>query len=159
MKIIAITGHPASGKDTVADYLVSKGFNKITMSDILREEMTKLGIVTDRSHIHQFAKEMRQKHGNGYLSEEIIKRLKGDTVISGVRNSKELAIFKEKLGSDFKLIVVEALLEVRYKWAKERRRIGDEVSLEVFKREKDQEKASNSGSHEVDLVISQFQDY
>ncbi len=155
MNIIGVTGHPASGKDTVADYLVSKGFNKVSGGDILREEMIKLGIPTDRSHLHEFVAGMRQKYGNGYLSDETIKRIKGDTVISGIRNLEEVKIFREKLVSNFKLIAVEAPQEVRYRWARERGRIGDDISLEKFKKEEDQEKANDSGSHEVDLVIGQ----
>ena len=153
--IIGVTGHPASGKDTVGDYLVSKGYTKITMSDILREEMTKLGILTDRSHIHQYATEMRKKYGNGFLCEKAIKRIKGNTIISGIRNNEELKTFREKLGTDFKLISVTAPIEVRYKWAKERGRIGDDISFERFKLEEDQEKKTDSGSYDVDYVISQ----
>ena len=113
--VIGITGHPASGKDTVGDYLVSKGFAKITLSDILREEMTKLGIPTDRNNIHKYVAEMRQKFGNGYLCKEAIMRIKGDTVIAGIRNSEELKILREKLKDDFKLVAVIAPLEIRYK--------------------------------------------
>ena len=154
-KVIGVTGHPASGKDTVADYLVSRGFTKISGGDILREEMIELGIPTDRSHIQEYVKEMRKKYGNGYPSEETINRIKGDTVISGVRNSEEVRIFREKLGKDFKLVAVEAPLEVRYSWAKERGRIGDDVSFERFKTEEEVDRSSDSGSHEVDLIINQ----
>ena len=153
--IIGVTGHPASGKDTVGDYLVSKGHTKITMSDILRKEMTKLGIPTDRSSIHNYVTEMREKYGNGYLCQETIKRIKGNTVLSGLRNLEELKIFKEKLGESFKLISVESSIETRYVRAKERGRIGDNISFERFKIEEEEEKNSHSGKFGVDLLIKQ----
>ena len=157
MKIIGITGHPASGKDTVADFLVGRGWNKVSGGDILREQMTELGIPIDRASMHEFVSGMRQKHGNGYLCEETMRRIQGETVISGIRNREEVQIFREKLGAqgaDFQLWAVEAPLRTRYEWAKERNRIGDEVSFEEFTRQEDLEKKANSGSHEVDLVIA-----
>lgn len=152
--IIGITGHPASGKDTVADYLVSRGFTKISMGDILREEMTVLQIPIDRSHMNDFAKKVRAERGNGYLSEEIVRRVKGDTTIAGVRNSSELKIFREGLGENFKLLAIETPLETRYERAKMRGRIGDSISFEQFKLEDERERAAQSGSHEVATVIA-----
>ncbi|HZS43061.1 MAG TPA: AAA family ATPase [Candidatus Paceibacterota bacterium] len=154
-KIIGITGHPASGKDTVADYLVSKGFIKISGGDILREEMHKLNLATHRANIHDFVSKMRLKHGNGYLSHETIKRIKGNTVISGIRNREEVKIFRKELGNKFQLIAVDAPLKIRYKWAQERKRTGDEISFEQFKKEEEREKAKDQGSHEVDLVMDE----
>lgn len=41
MIIIGLTGHPSSGKDTVAEYIANKGFAHISCGDLLREEMKK----------------------------------------------------------------------------------------------------------------------
>lgn len=120
----------------------------------MREEMQKLGIPIDRSHIHEFVNEMRKKRGNGYLAEETIKKIKGNTVVSGIRNSEEIRIFRENLGNAFKLIVVQTPIAARYVRAKERGRIGDAISFERFKAEEEKEKAAESGSHEVDKVMA-----
>ena len=155
MTILGITGHPASGKDTVADYLVLKGFLKISMGDILREEMQKQGIPTDRAHVHEFVRDMRKKGGNSYPAHEVIKRIRGNTVTCGIRNTEEVRIFREKFATDFKFIAVDAPIDVRYPCAKERRRIGDDISFEQFEIEEERERAHDSGSHEVDLVMAQ----
>lgn len=152
--IIGITGHPASGKDTIANYLVSQGFFKVSGGDILRQEMKKMGVPIDRTSIHEFSKKMREQRGNGYLSEETIKRIKSNTVVSGIRNTQEVKIFREKFGDNFKLIAVQTPLEIRYKRAKKRNSARDSISLEQFKQEEEKEKAAVSGSHEVDLVIA-----
>ena len=62
---------------------------------------------------------------------ETIKSIKGNTVISGIRNTEEVEVFRKKLGNIFKLIAVEAPIEIRYSWAKERQRIGDNISLDI----------------------------
>jgi len=41
--IIGIVGQIASGKGTLAKELEKKGFTKLVFSDILREELTRLG--------------------------------------------------------------------------------------------------------------------
>ena len=153
LRVIGITGHPASGKDTVADYLVARGFAKISMGDILREEMTALQIPIDRSHMNDFAKKVRAERGNGYLSEEIVRRVKGNTTIAGVRNTSEVTIFRNGLGENFKLLAIETPLEIRYERAKARGRIGDSITFEQFKTEDERERAAQSGSHEVSIVI------
>ena len=98
LRVIGITGHPASGKDTIADYLATRGFAKISLGDIIRRDMTALGIPIDRAHMSEFARKVREERGNGYLTEETVKAITGDTVIAGVRNTEEVKIFKEKLG-------------------------------------------------------------
>lgn len=152
--VIGITGHPASGKDTVADYLRTIGFSKISLGDIIRRDMTALGIPIDRAHMSEFARKVREERGNGYLTEETVKAIAGDTVIAGVRNTEEVRIFKDRLGDRFKLMAIETPLEVRYARAQERKREGDLISFEQFKKEDEQERNSQSGSHEVDAVIA-----
>lgn len=151
--IIGVTGYSASGKDTVGDYLASKGFTKVDGGNILREEMTKLGLPLDRTSIHAYVDKMRRQFGNEYVALETIKRINGNTVISGVRNIEEVRLYREKFGNDFKLISVESPIEIRYSRAKERGRIGDSVSFEKFKEEQDYERKTNSGSFSVDEVI------
>lgn len=151
--VIGITGHPASGKDTVADYLVSSGFLKISGGDILRDQMIELGLPTDRSHVSEYARRAREEKGNGYLAQGMVTKISGNTVISGIRNMTEVSVFRDNLGERFRLVGVETPLEVRYERAQERGRVGDNISLEQFKLEDEKERSSVSGSHEVSIVI------
>ena len=54
----------------------------------------------------------------------------------------------------FSLVAIETPLEVRYARAQDRGRVGDHISFEQFKKEDEEERKSQSGSHEVDLVIA-----
>lgn len=153
MIVLGITGHPASGKDTIADYLVTKGFQKFTFGDLLREEMRVLNLPLDRATMSKYSTERKNKLGNDYLCYVIMKKITGNTVTPGVRSTEEVKTFKKELGEKFKLIAVDAPIEKRYEWSSARQREGDLVSFEEFKRIEDQEKNEASGSHEVDKVI------
>lgn len=153
MTIIGIVGQPGSGKDTAADYFVTKGFQKISLGDVLREKMRELGIPTDRQNVHEFVKKQRELRGNSYPVGDAVKNITSDTVVVGFRNTEEVKEVKKHFGKNFILVAVEALPEIRYKWIKERNRVGDDISFEQFMAEENQERAAESGSHEVDAVI------
>ncbi len=153
MRIVAITGNPASGKDTIADYLVEKGFTKIVGGDIIRKVMVSQGIPVDRQHIHDFFLQERRQTGNSYPMDVVIDLIKGDSVICGIRNLSQLNKLREKFGDNLKLISVDAPIEIRYKRALERKTARDTISFEDFKKQEDQERDDHLGSFEVDLVM------
>jgi hypothetical protein len=50
MYIIFINGPPRSGKDTVADYLVTKGYTKMKMAGVLFDDIKKILNLTDEQY-------------------------------------------------------------------------------------------------------------
>lgn len=154
MKIIGVCGQPASGKDTVAEYFVSKGFAHLSLGDLLREEMRKQGIPVDRARMSDFAAEAKKNRGMSYLAELAESRATHDTVISGIRGTAEVDYFRQRFGPNFMLLVVDAPLATRYARARTRDRTGDNVSLEEFRRIEDHERSAASGAQEVDKVIA-----
>lgn len=151
--IVGITGNPSSGKDTIARHFEEKGFFHISLGDLLRSEMKKNKIPFDRAHMHDFAIEMRKKRGSGYLAEEVVEMIAGNTVVSGLRNIEEVKILRERFGARFTLLSVEAPLEIRYEWSKGRGRQGDFVSFEQFKKQEEMERHGNLESQHVDDVV------
>jgi dephospho-CoA kinase len=154
MKIIGLCGQPASGKDTVADFFVAKGFAHISLGDTLREEMRRLDIPTDRAHMSVFAAEAKKSRGRAYLAELAAGKVSGNAIISGIRGTAEVEFFRRRFGPDFILLVVDAPLELRYARARERNRPGDDISFAEFRRIEDHERAAASGAQEVDKVIA-----
>lgn len=152
--VIGITGQPSSGKDTVAAHLVGKGFQHFSGGDILREEMKQLGLPLDREQVREFSAKMRETHGNAYLTKKIIRHISKNAVISGFRNVAGVETFRKHFPRTFALVAVDAPVEVRYRRARSRGRIGDDISFEQFQEEENQERVSPSGSHEVDKVIA-----
>lgn len=154
MIILGITGYPSSGKDTVANYLVVKGFTHISTGDLIREEMKKKGISLDRAHMQEFANEMRKVHGPGYLALETIKRVSGDTIVSGLRNVFEVKALKERFGGQYVMIALTAPIETRYTWATARKREGDTISFGTFKEQEEAEHYGRPDTQQVDDVIA-----
>ena len=151
--VVGICGQPSSGKDTLANYLSEKGFKHFGTGDILREEMDAMGIATTRSNMRDFVIKRRKERGAGYLAQIAAKKVTGNSVISGLRNTKEVDALKNKFGENFFLIAVEAPIQLRYEWAKARGRISDKISFRQFKAEEDAERRGNPETHEVDNVI------
>ena len=154
MKIIGVCGQPASGKDTVADFFISRGFAHFSTGDILREEMHKAGIPVDRAHMGPFATTAKKERGMGYLAELAADKVTGEAIISGLRAGVEIEILRKRFGDNFRLIAVDAPLQSRYDRAKKRNRPGDDIPFERFREQEENERANLSGAQEVDKVIS-----
>jgi dephospho-CoA kinase len=114
--IIGITGLFASGKDTVGDYLVSKGFGRVSLSDLIREALTSEGEAITRESLREKGNELREKYGDGYLAkkarEKIENQSKSDWIIPSIRHSSEVAELRKI--PDFILLNVSSSIETRF---------------------------------------------
>ncbi len=151
MIVVAIVGHPSSGKDTVSEYLVTRGFSHVSSSDRIREDMRKAGIETTRENMNEFSAAKRQENLS-YPADEIAEEISRDTVISGLRNTAEIALLKEKFGDLFALVALHSSQEIRFGRVKERGRIGDGTPFEQFQKIEEKERGGTQ-FHEVDAVI------
>lgn len=136
--IIAITGKNGSGKDSVADYLVSKyGAEKMVFSDMLREALSIFIDPEDisRSDMAWLSTGLREKYGQGVLAEGMKRRImlsnKDIVVVSGVRDFGELEMIRSFPNNI--LIVIEADAEIRWKRMIARQeKADDNISFEAF---------------------------
>jgi len=120
MKIIGVCGRIGSGKDEFCNRLVKKyGFVKLIMSDRVNEELEKRGLPVSRENQQKVSLEYKEKYGRKgkgewarrtveYARKNSLERI----VVSGVRDSQELEVFKKH---DFTLILVTASPETRFK--------------------------------------------
>jgi len=152
--IIGLTGTFSSGKDTVADYLVKKGFFHLSLSDIVREECQKIGRYNSRDDLIKTANELRQKHGSGILAKMALERTRGKEkiVISSIRNPGEVEELKR--AGIFFLLAIDAPIELRYERAKKRGKIDDWVTFEKFKAQEEFERKGNEFQQQLDKVIT-----
>ena len=125
---IGVTGEFCSGKDTFAEYLKNKGYEHISLSDIIREEANRRGIELTRENLQKLGNELREKEGSGALAKRAIQEMSGDKnyVVTSIRNPlevKELARSK-----NFVLVCVSAPSELRYKRASARLREKEKVT-------------------------------
>lgn len=126
--ILGITGLSTSGKDTAANYLVSKGFEHVSLSAILRAQARKQKIGMSRESLIKFGTEIKEKEGHAILAKKALAQIniKKNTLITSIRHPLEVKYFKSLL-PNFKLIVVEANPKIRYQRAVERDRSGDAI--------------------------------
>jgi dephospho-CoA kinase len=133
-KFIGLTGLNASGKGTVADFLKEKGYDYFSLSDVVREEASKLGLDHSRENLIFSGNKLRKELGPAVFAKRIIEKINclrpSKAVIDSIRNIAEIKELRMLPG--FKLIAVCAPVKVRFERAKKRSRIGFEKTLEEF---------------------------
>ena len=131
--LIGLTGRNAAGKGEVAKYLQTKSFYYYSLSDAIREELRARKLVLSRELLIQVGNELRQTFGPSVLADRILQHTEPDKnyVIDSIRNPSEVAAFR-KTDKDFKLIRVEAPLNVRFERTVARRRESDPITMEDF---------------------------
>jgi len=72
---IGVTGNNGSGKDTFANYLVTKkSFTHISLSEFIREETLRQGITPSRENLHNVGNEMRAYFGPDILASRALQK-------------------------------------------------------------------------------------
>lgn len=136
--IIGLSGTFASGKDTLAHYLVAEHkFMHISTSDMVRQEAMRQFGSTERPILHKVANALRAQDGPGILITMALAMYEAHAekydgiVISGIRSIGEAEAIKENGGV---LVFVDAPVEVRYERMASRKRDDESLlSLDEFK--------------------------
>lgn len=117
MNLILITGMPGARKSDVANILVSYGNVKFNMSDIIRQELDRLGMDPTPDNYHGVATQMRRSYGPDVLARQTLENLQycpeRFKVIDGLRTPGELHCFRENT-SFVRLVAVHASRRRRY---------------------------------------------
>lgn len=131
--IIGIVGSIASGKDTVADYLKTKGFKTISLSDILRQVMREEGQEITTANMTEFGNKLRNERGHDFLAGKAIKEInpEDNTVITSIRQVGEVEFLQDQ--PDFTLVKLDAPIEVRLDRLVKRGRDGDIKNMDELK--------------------------
>ena len=79
--ILGLTGKNAAGKGVAAEFLQIKGFQYLSLSDVLRDEIKRRGLDVSRERLVEMGRELRRTHGDGYLAERILERLEPDLIV------------------------------------------------------------------------------
>ena len=97
--IIGLTGTLGAGKGTVANYLQEKGYAYTSCSDYLRKELRKLGTEENVDNLKALGDSLREKHGPGYITEELLKTIIGPTIVDSLRHPGEILALKKNSNS------------------------------------------------------------
>ncbi len=130
--ILGLTGRNAAGKGEAARFLETKGFTCYSLSDVIREEVSRRGLELSRENLIRTGREMRSRLGNGCLAEAVLKRLEPDRnyVVDSIRHPDEVAVFRTR--PNFRLLAIRAEAPVRFDRIQARGRPGDPTTLEKF---------------------------
>ena len=135
--VIGVTGTIASGKETLAQMLaLGLGAKKFGFSEVLDEELTRLGKPLSRPNQRELASEMRMKQGPGVWARRLVERIskeQGYAVVEGFRNPLEVKEFYSSFGKNFMLVSIDAKFSVRFKRAKQRAKEGEKKTEKEFK--------------------------
>lgn len=140
--IIGLTGKNAAGKGEVGDYLHARGFEFLSLSDVLRDELKKLKKPVTRDNLTWLGNKLRNEEGPSVLAEKILARIEDDRhyVIDSFRNPEEVKVFRRT--KDFALLSIEANPKIRFERLKARNRDGDAKTYEDFLRHEERERHS-----------------
>lgn len=156
--IIGVTGYLASGKDTVAEYLIKKGYNHYSCSDELRAILKQRNLESNRENQVKLGNELREQYGPGYLAQIILDKAQSPAVITSIRTPGEVETLKKN--KDFFLIFVDAPIEMRYQRVIARKREGDEkLSFEQFQAQEQREKQNADKNKQQLTAVAQMADF
>ncbi len=143
--IIGLSGRNGAGKSAAVEFLRERSFQVHSLSDVLREELSSRGEVEDRETMIALGNELRNQGGPGILAERIKDRLgvSQNHVIDSIRHPLEVDVFR-KMSDDFRLIWIDAPLNVRFERIRNRKRIGDPETIEELQRVEEYELKSDN---------------
>jgi dephospho-CoA kinase len=156
MLVLGITGLNCAGKDAVADVLVRRGFQRLSLSDALREELRSRGRTVTREALIEVGNELRRREGPAALAERMKRSLRGERVVLvSVRNLAEVAALRAL--PRFVLLAVEAPPEVRFGRERARdagRREGTTPTLAAFLALEARENGSDPAQQQLGATIA-----
>ncbi len=129
-RLIGLTGTNSAGKGEVAAYFENKGYAYFSLSDLIREELRKIGKEATRDNLIKMGNELREKNGHDILARLILKKVKGKSVVDSIRNPREIEYLRNQ--KDFILLAVDAPVDLRYERAKQRGRAESASTREEF---------------------------
>ena len=135
---------PFSGKSEAVKIAKERGIPVIRMGDMVWDEVRSRGLELCDENVGYVANEMRKTHSKNIWAQRTVDKIKStDTknalIIDGIRNVEEIDFFKEKLGSDFKVIAIVVSDSVRHNRAMSRGREDDSRDIDLIKKRDERE--------------------
>lgn len=141
--IIGLTGKNGAGKGEVAEILKKSGFIYHSLSDVIRDEITKRDEAITRERLIEVGNELRHKGGAAVLANRILAVLDPEKnyVIDSIRNPAEVQALTHR--TDFFFVNVSASQKTRFERTKARKRENDPSTFDEFVRLEKKEETSD----------------
>jgi dephospho-CoA kinase len=141
--ILGLTGTNGSGKGTVAERLIDKGWSHFSAGGLITEEIYRRGLPINRDNMIIVGNDLRQKNGSGYIIEELIRRASvsgGDSIVESIRTIGEVEKLKQVGGI---LLAIDADQRTRFERIKLRGSLKDGIDFKKFAEQEKIEMESN----------------
>ncbi|OGD10272.1 MAG: hypothetical protein A2Y86_03675 [Candidatus Aminicenantes bacterium RBG_13_62_12] len=150
-RLLGLTGTNGAGKGEAAAFFMKRGYTYLSLSDVLREELRKRGLEATRDNLIRTGNALRRRYGPDVLARRVLRRVRGDTVIDSIRNPAEVARLRTRPG--FRLLAVDAPVEVRFERVRRRGRDESARTLEAFAAKEREETGRDPGSQQLHLCL------
>ncbi|MCP4153391.1 MAG: AAA family ATPase [bacterium] len=138
---IGLTGRMGSGKGEAVKILEAMDFKYISLSDIVREEIAKLGRDVSRAETQDIGNRLRKEGGAGVLGKRVREKIEATSiekwVVDGVRHPIEVSELKKING--FLLMGIKAEIQLLIDRMKKRKRSTDSTDEKELKKRLDRE--------------------
>lgn len=150
--IIGLTGNIATGKDTVASILQQKGFQHISLSDLLRAELQIRHIPLTRGNLITVANQLRVEKGSDFLARTALAQMQSrkNYVITSIRSIDEAKTFLTK--KNFIFVQITAPIELRLQRVQQRNRENDPKTKKELLQREAQENSTDKFSQQLQQV-------
>jgi len=152
--IIGVSGPNGAGKGEVIRFLEERSFYAASLSDAIRHEHGRQGLEESRERMIETGQAMRRQHGPGALAMGLVKRFLPDRnyAVDSIRHPAEVEILRES-GQSFRLIWVDAPIELRLERIKARGRSGDPRTVDELDALEARERGSDDpNAQQLDAV-------
>lgn len=121
LKIIVFVGLTGSGKSATVEYLTGKNYPKVYFGGVIYDEMVKAGIPQGEENEKKFRVDIREKYGQDFVVNEIIKQIHGlanagqkRIIADGLYSWDEYKAMKHEFSGELTVVAVITSKHLRY---------------------------------------------
>lgn len=160
MRIIGITGTFGSGKGTVTDILIKKGWRHYSATAFITSEIEKRNMTVNRDSLIEVGNDLRKKYGSDYVIRSLFHKAvhsKKNSVIESIRTVGEVDLLRTY--DNFYLISVDADIKKRYERIRQRGSAKDDVTFAEFQNREEREMKNDDSTKQNLSACAQLADY
>jgi dCMP deaminase len=157
--ILGISGLYGAGKGEAVQYLEARSFYPYSLSDVIREELSRRGLEPTRERMIEVGNEIRASEGLGGIADRLAESLVADRnyVIDSIRHPAEVEALRART-KHFRLLWIDADEDVRFERIVARGRVGDPTSLEKLRQLEGRELGSENPAAQQLLAVRELAD-
>ena len=157
--ILGLVGTIGAGKSSAVEYLLTKGFDHIKLSNVIREKAKLKN--PNRGTLQDWGNKLRQNFGTDFLARQAWKKITRSKskkfLIDGIRNVAEVRFLRGK--ENFHLICVNAHPKTRFKRLRIRSSSRDPLTLEEFEKMEDRDLNENKEYGQQTKAVMKLADF